>query len=76
MDLRNDILNNTATAEEKREYNDIEKYISEYETSKKLDDYVTHPKLFEAYPQLKDVSLYFDILVPNTAAKYYRTAIK
>ena len=71
MDLRNDILNNTATAEEKREYNDIEKYISEYETSKKLDDYVTHPKLFEAYPQLKDVSLYFDILVPNTAAKYY-----
>ena len=71
MDLRNDVLNNTATAEEKREYNDIEKYISEYETSKKLDDYVTHPKLFEAYPQLKDVSLYFDILVPNTAAKYY-----
>ena len=71
MDLRNDVLNNTATAEEKREYNDIEKYISEYETSKKLDDYVTHPKLFEAYPQLKDVRLYFDILVPNTAAKYY-----
>lgn len=67
--LSHKIENNTATAEQQQKFKASEKYIKEYETSKKLSDYVSHPELFRAYPQLKEVNFYFD----TTSAKgaYY-----
>lgn len=63
------IANNTATAEQQQRFKTAEKYIKEYETSKKLSDYVSHPELFKAYPQLKEVNFYFDTISAKGA--YY-----
>lgn len=67
--LSHKIANNTATAEQQQKYKAAEKYIKEYETSKKLSDYVSHPELFRAYPQLKEVNFYFDTISAKGA--YY-----
>lgn len=56
------ILNNTATAEQQQKFKASEKYIKEYETLKKLSDFVYHPELFKSYPQLKEVNFYFDTI--------------
>ena len=60
--LSHKISNNTATAEQQQKFKAAEKYIKEYETSKKLSDFVYHPELFKLYPQLKEVNFYFDTI--------------
>ncbi len=67
--LSHKISNNTATAEQQQKFKAAEKYIKEYETSKKLSDFVYHPELFKAYPQLKEVNFYFDTISAKGA--YY-----
>lgn len=67
--LSHKIANNTATAEQQQRFKEAEEYIKEYETSKKLSDYVSHPELFRAYPQLKEVNFYFDTISAKGA--YY-----
>lgn len=67
--LSHKIANNTATAEQQQKFKAAEKYIKEYENSKKLSDFVSHPELFRAYPQLKEVNFYFDTI--SAKAAYY-----
>lgn len=67
--LSRKIANNTATAEQQQSFKAAEKYIKEYETSQKLSDYVSHPELFKAYPQLKEVNFYFDTI--SVKGAYY-----
>lgn len=58
-DLEKKINNDTATEAEEQEYYDLDDAITKYETENKLSDYMKHPELFKAYPQLKDLKIYF-----------------
>ena len=58
-DLENKINNDTVTEAEEQEYYDLDDAITKYETGSKLSDYMKHPELFKAYPQLKDLKIYF-----------------
>ena len=64
-ELEEKIVNNTATKAEENEYYNLDEKMIEYRKGVKLSDVINHPKLFEAYPQLKNVDVYYDISSVN-----------
>lgn len=64
-ELEEKIVNNTATKAEENEYYNIDEKMIEYRKGVKLSDVINHPKLFEAYPQLKNVDVYYEISSVN-----------
>lgn len=63
-ELEKKVVNDTATRAEENEYYELDDQLIETQHSGTLDDYITHPTLFKAYPQLKSikVNFTFDIL--------------
>lgn len=64
-ELEEKIVNNTATKAEENEYYNLDEKMIEYRKGVKLSDVINHPKLFEAYPQLKNVDVYYEISSVN-----------
>lgn len=64
-ELEEKIVNNTATKAEENEYYNLDEKMIEYRKGVKLSDVINHPKLFEAYPQLKNVDVYYEISSAN-----------
>ena len=64
-ELEEKIVNDTATKAEENEYYNLDEKMIEYRKGVKLSDVINHPKLFEAYPQLKNVDVYYDISSVN-----------
>lgn len=64
-ELEEKIVNNTATKAEENEYYNLDEKMIEYRKGVKLNDVINHPKLFEAYPQLKNVDVYYEISSVN-----------
>ena len=64
-ELEKKIVNNTATKAEENEYYNLDEKMIEYRKGVKLSDVINHPKLFEAYPQLKNVDVYYEISSVN-----------
>ncbi len=67
-ELEEKIINDTATKAEKNEYYNLDEKMIEYRKGVKLSDVINHPKLFEAYPQLKNVDVYYEISLVNRDA--------
>lgn len=63
-ELEKKVVNDTATKSEENEYYELDDQLMKLQHSGTLDDYITHPTLFKAYPQLKSVKVNFafDIL--------------
>ena len=55
------IVNDTATEAEENEYYSLDEKRVQLRKWQKLSDVINHPKLFKAYPQLKDVNVYYEI---------------
>ena len=55
------IVNDTATEAEENEYYSLDEKMVQLRKWQKLSDVINHPKLFKAYPQLKDVNVYYEI---------------
>ena len=55
------IVNDTATEAEENEYYNLDEKMVQLRKWQKLSDVINHPKLFKAYPQLKDVNVYYEI---------------
>ena len=55
------IVNDTATEAEENEYYSLDEKMVQLRKWQKLSDVINHPKLFKAYPQLKDVNVYNEI---------------
>ena len=68
-ELEEKIVNNTATKAEENEYYNLDEKMIEYRKGVKLSDVINHPKLFEAYPQLKNVDVYYEISSVNRGAE-------
>ena len=64
-ELEEKIVNDTATKAEENEYYNLDEKMIEYRKGVKLSDVINHPKLFEAYPQLKNVDVYYEISSVN-----------
>ena len=64
-ELEEKIANDTATKAEENEYYNLDEKMIEYRKGVKLSDVINHPKLFEAYPQLKNVDVYYEISSVN-----------
>ena len=64
-ELEEKIVNDTATKAEENEYYNLDEKMIEYRKGVKLSDVINHPKLFEAYPQLKNVDVYYEISSGN-----------
>lgn len=64
-ELEEKIVNNTATKAEENEYYNLDEKMIEYRKGVKLSDVINHPKLFEAYPQLKNLDVYYEISSVN-----------
>ena len=64
-ELEEKIVNDTATKAEENEYYNLDEKMIEYKKGVKLSDVINHPKLFEAYPQLKNVDVYYEISSVN-----------
>lgn len=64
-ELEEKIVNDTATKAEENEYYNLDEKMIEYRKGVKLSDVINHPKLFEAYPQLKNVDVYYEISSAN-----------
>lgn len=64
-ELEEKIVNDTATKAEDNEYYNLDEKMIEYRKGVKLSDVINHPKLFEAYPQLKNVDVYYEISSVN-----------
>ena len=64
-ELEEKIANDTATKAEGNEYYNLDEKMIEYRKGVKLSDAINHPKLFEAYPQLKNVDVYYEISSVN-----------
>ena len=64
-ELEEKIVNDTATKAEENEYYNLDEKMIEYRKGVKLNDVINHPKLFEAYPQLKNVDVYYEISSVN-----------
>ena len=64
-ELEEKIVNDTATKAEENEYYNLDEKMIEYRKGLKLSDVINHPKLFEAYPQLKNVDVYYEISSVN-----------
>ncbi len=58
-ELEEKIKNNTITDNELNEYYDLDEQIVKYTKYFKLSELIEHTKLFEAYPQLKNVKVSF-----------------
>lgn len=67
-ELEEKIINDTATKAEENEYYNLDEKMIEYRKGVKLSDVINHPKLFEAYPQLKNVDVYYEISLVNRGA--------
>lgn len=67
-ELEEKIVNDTATKAEENEYYNLDEKMIEYRKGVKLSDVINHPKLFEAYPQLKNVDVYYEISLVNRGA--------
>ena len=67
-ELEEKIANDTATKAEENEYYNLDEKMIEYRKGVKLSDVINHPKLFEAYPQLKNVDVYYEISSVNRGA--------
>ena len=67
-ELEEKIVNDTATKAEENEYYNLDEKMIEYRKGVKLSDVINHPKLFEAYPQLKNVDVYYEISSVNRGA--------
>lgn len=59
-ELEKKVVNDTATRAEENEYYELDDQLIETQHSGTLDDYITHPTLFKAYPQLKSIKVNFD----------------
>ena len=55
------IVNDTATEAEENEYYSLDEKMVQLRKWQKLSDVINHPKLFKAYPQLKNVNVYYEI---------------
>ena len=55
------IVNDTATEAEENEYYSLDEKMVQLRKWQKLSDVINHPKLFKAYPQLKDVNVYYEV---------------
>ena len=64
-ELEEKIVNDTATKAEENEYYNLDEKMIEYREGVKLSDVINHPKLFEAYPQLKNLDVYYEISSVN-----------
>ena len=64
-ELEEKIVNNTAKKAEENEYYNLDEKMIEYRKGVKLSDVINHPKLFESYPQLKNVDVYYEISSVN-----------
>ena len=64
-ELEEKIVNDTATKAEENEYYNLDEKMIEYRKGVKLSGVINHPKLFEAYPQLKNVDVYYEISSVN-----------
>mgnify|MGYP004640196337 FL=1 len=60
-ELEEKIVNDTATEAEENEYYSLDEKMVQLRKWQKLSDVINHPKLFKAYPQLKDVNVYYEI---------------
>lgn len=65
---------NNLNESEQKELSTLEKEFEDDIWSEKyeLQDYLAHPALYEAYPQLKHLSVVFDILEPGVYGEYHR----
>lgn len=58
-EIEDKIQSGTVTKAEEKEYYDLDDELLEYSVFGTLADYIDHPLLFKAYPQLKDVKIGF-----------------